>query len=323
MFQFFFRFPAFAGLLLLCVALKAQPKPTPVFSFVAMGDMPYTLPEDYTRFENLIKTVNEQNQVFNIHVGDIKASTTPCSEASYGKILNYFQQFSKPLIYIPGDNEWTDCNKKEAGAYDPEERLEVIRKTFFKDKNSSFGKEKMTVASQADDAKFSKFVENRRWEYGKIGFATFHIVGTNNNFVPVSKNGNQEFYGREKANLAWLDEVFAQAKSGNQLGLVLFLHADMFNPDKDSKEANGFTSFLKRLKEQVVDFKKPVLLINGDSHVFLVEKPLYENAKTKKALDNFTRLQVPGENNMHAVKITVNPGSPGLFQIEELHVPGN
>jgi hypothetical protein len=92
---------------------------------------------------------------------------------------------------------------------------------------------------------------------------------------------------------------------------------------KDVKDASGFTKFKNRLKELVTDFKKPVLLVNGDSHVFLIEKPFYENAALEKALDNFTRLQVHGENNMHAVKITISPSSLALFQIEELRIPSN
>jgi len=48
----------------------------------------------------------------------------------------YFHQFEKPLIYTPGDNEWTDCNKLEAGSYNPQERLETARKVFFKDRQS-------------------------------------------------------------------------------------------------------------------------------------------------------------------------------------------
>ena len=117
------------------------------FSVIAFGDMPYTLPGDYARFENLIKAVNNENQIFNVHVGDIKAGKTPCTDEYFTKIYNYFEEFKKPLIYTPGDNEWTDCHSQAAGGYDPEERLDVVRKTFFKT-NTSFGKEKMTLISQ-------------------------------------------------------------------------------------------------------------------------------------------------------------------------------
>jgi hypothetical protein len=299
--------------------LQAQ---TSGFNFVVLGDMPYTLPADYARFENLIREVNKQNQVFNVHVGDIKSSETDCSDESYNKIKNYFQQFEKPLIYTPGDNEWTDCNKHNPGKYDIEERLSAIRKLFFNG-TTSLGKKTMPLTSQAKQPKYATYVENNRWEHQSIAFATFHIVGTNNNFVPDPAHHNREYYGRDSANIAWLNEVFDIAKKNNNKALVLFLHADMFNAGKDSKEANAFAVFKTKLTEKLAEFGKPVLLVNGDSHVFLVDKPLYEANGLKKSILNFTRLQVPGENNMHAVKVTINPATAAIFQIEELIVPGN
>jgi hypothetical protein len=305
----------------LSLAATSQSNKITPFSFVAFGDMPYTLPEDYARFENVIKAINAEEIAFSVNVGDIKSSKTPCTVESYTTMLNYYQQFTKPMVYVPGDNEWTDCQKYGAPEA-PEERLEVLRQMFFKDGNS-LGKTKLALTSQSQHPEFKKYVENNRWEYGNIAFATFHIVGTNNNFVPTSKNGNAEFYSREKANLVWLDEVFQFAKARGSAGIVIATHADMFNPAKDALDADGFASFKKALTNKVVDFKKPVLLINGDSHVFLIDKPIYETGKLKKAVDNFTRVQVHGENNMHAVKISINPSSLALFQIEELRVAGN
>ena len=34
-----------------------------------------------------------------------------------------FDRFEMPLLYTPGDNEWTDCHRPAAGAYNPLERL--------------------------------------------------------------------------------------------------------------------------------------------------------------------------------------------------------
>lgn len=310
---------------LLCILFfgsQSQNKKNENFSFMTFGDMPYNLPQDYPRFENVIKTINEQHPAFTVNVGDFKSSSTPCTEEVFKKMLDYYQQFEKPMIYTPGDNEWTDCTKKEAGAFDAEERLELIRKMFFKD-NSSFGKEKLALISQSQNPQFLKFVENKRWEYGNVAFATIHIVGSNNNFLTSSKNGNKEFFERNEANLAWLDEVFKSAKTENNRALVIFTQADMFYNAKDMKEASGFSQIKKKLKELAIDFKKPVLLVNGDSHVFLIDKPFLVDEKKEKSLDNFTRLQVPGESNMHATKINVIGDSPSVFQFEEVFVPGN
>jgi hypothetical protein len=252
-------------------------------------------------------------------VGDFKSSSTLCNEEAYQKMLGYFGQFNKPLIYTPGDNEWTDCNKEVAGGYDPEERLSVIRKMFFPT-TKSFGKEKIQLTSQSQSAGFPKFVENNRWNYNGVTFGTVHLVGTNNYFLPQSKNNNAEFFERDKANAAWLKEIFSDAKKTNSAGIVLFTQADMFNADKGS---SGFENFLAELKRLTIDFGKPVVLVNGDSHKYIVDKPFIRDAKTRKVVENFTRVQVFGEQDMHAVKITINPTSSSFFYTEQLLVKGN
>lgn len=288
------------------------------FSIIAFGDMPYVLPDDYARFENLIKAVNNERQIFNVHVGDIKAGKTVCSDEYFKKIYGYFEEFKKPLIYTPGDNEWTDCGSTAAGAYDPEERLDVVRKIFFKT-NTSLGKEKIVLTAQAENTSFAKFVENKRWFFNRVAFGTVHLVGSNNNFLPNSKDLNKEFYERDQANIAWLNEIFSDAKKKNSAGIILFTQADMFHPDKG---VIGFENVLRALRRLVIDFKKPVVLVNGDSHQFLIDKPFID-AITKKSFNNFTRIQVFGEADINAVKINVNPASSNFFQVEQFIVDGN
>jgi len=295
--------------------------PAAPFDFVALGDMPYFLPADYGRFEALIGAVNRQRPRFSVHVGDIKSGSTPCTEEAYRKVFVEFQLFEQPLIYTPGDNEWTDCGREKAGRYDPEERLAVVRKMFFSDHNS-FGKTKLPLTSQGLNPAFAAYVENNRWTTGNVAFATVHLVGSNNNFVPNDAKGqNHEFYDRQRANLAWLEEVFAEAAAQHRLGVVLFTQADMFSPDKNAKDADGFTEILAALSRHAVAFGRPVLLVNGDSHRLLVDKPLPNPAAPKQVLQNFTRLQVPGEADVMAVRVTVDPAQPALFQFQELGAP--
>jgi len=298
-----------------------RPVPPPAaapFDFVVLGDMPYFLPADYGRFEALIGAVNRHRPRFSVHVGDIKSGSTPCTEEAYRKIFAEFQLFEQPLIYTPGDNEWTDCGRPLAGRYDPEERLAVVRKMFFPDHNS-FGKTKLPLTSQALNPTFAAYVENNRWTTGNVAFATVHLVGSNNDFVPNdSKGQNREFYDRQRANLAWLEEVFAEAAAQHRLGVVLFTQADMFSPDKNAHDADGFTEILAALSRHAVAFGQPVLLVNGDSHRLLVDKPLPNPTAPRQVLQNFTRLQVPGEADVMAVRVTVDPTQPALFQFQEL-----
>jgi len=94
------------------------------FKFIALGDMPYNIPEDYVRYERLIQRINTQTPAFSIFIGDTKSGSTPCSDEYNLIVEGYFKKFNSPLLYSPGDNEWTDCHRPSAGAYDPIERLQ-------------------------------------------------------------------------------------------------------------------------------------------------------------------------------------------------------
>jgi len=285
------------------------------FSFFAFGDIPYNLPTDEADFQNFIRKINSEKSSFSIHLGDFKSGASLCDDETYMRMHNYFSQFSKPLIYTPGDNEWTDCSRPGCGNYDQEELLNKLRSVFFKG-NNSLGNEKLILQSQSLMPGYEKFVENLYWQYSNVAFATVHVVGSNNHFNLDLKNQNKEFYERNAANIAWLKEVFAKANSNNQLGLVIAIHADMFY-NKNGEIGTGFQSFLEELKNQTIAFGKPVLLLNGDSHEFIVEKPLlFDSKKNRKTVLNFTRVQVFGENDMHAVKIIVNPQNEQLFEIQ-------
>ena len=292
--------------LILATSAFAQNKK---FEFIAFGDMPYRIPNDYPRFENLIKQINSEKPAFSVHVGDFKSGSTPCSDEYFKRIYDYFGTFTNPLVYTPGDNEWTDCNRKAAGEYNPLERLALLRKMFFSS-NESFGHKKLALNSQAENPQFSSYVENVSWEYGGVQFATIHLVGTNNNFK--ESGDNTEFIEREKANLAWLEELYA--KAADKKGLVMFTQADMFYMGTGS---SGFENIRLKLAELSKKYEKPVLLVNGDSHRFIVDKPLLNEDKRSTIL-NFTRLQVFGDADMASVKIMVDTNLKELFTFQEL-----
>jgi len=270
--------------------------------------MPYKLPDDYARFEDLIRQVNKEKPAFSVHVGDFKSGSTPCSDEYFNKIFNYFESFSEPLIYTPGDNEWTDCNREAAGKYDPLERLDLLRKMFFKEPKS-LGQKKITLSTQSSNPQFTKYVENVAWEHGGIQFATIHLVGSSNNF---KGKDNTEFLEREQANLAWLDEIFRRAAATN--GLVFFTQADMFYGGKIVPVFKGICDKLSALS---IQYGKPVLWINGDSHRFIVDKPLLQSDKRSTIL-NFTRMQVFGDADLASVRISVDPKSRELFTIRQM-----
>src|SRR3989442_2335678 len=74
----------------------------------------------------LIDSINSDPKVrLVIHVGDIHSGSMPCTGAGLVPlpvgsnpnwnqgIFDLFEQFKDPVVYTPGDNEWTDCHKKK------------------------------------------------------------------------------------------------------------------------------------------------------------------------------------------------------------------
>jgi hypothetical protein len=292
------------------------------FKFIALGDMPYKIPDDYARYEKLIQRINNLNPTFTIFVGDTKSGSTPCSDDYNLVVQNYFNQFKSPLIYSPGDNEWTDCHRLSAGAYDPIERLHNLRRTFFQTQYS-LGQKRILLTRQADtDPRFSKFTENSFWVNNQFLFVNLHITGSNNNFERDDRS-KEEYYERNQANLSWIKDAFQTATSKNYEGIIFAYQADMFYTPKQAIDPeSGFRDTLQLLSKSAEEFKKPVLLIHGDSHRLIIDQPL-KTTDQKQVLENVIRLEVMGANQVQAVEIEINPGAEQPFSFTPIMLREN
>ena len=294
------------------------------FHFCALGDMPYYLPADYARFDNVIEVVNAERPAFTVHVGDTKSGSSLCTDESYRRTLESFSRFSHPLIYTPGDNEWTDCNRESAGSWDAVERLSLIRNSFYKDSKTLGGGKAFELSVQSTDPRWALFVENRMWSKEGVVFATIHIVGSKNNRQANISGAVEEFLFRDEANAAWLDTIFDEAFSSNAPALAVFIHANPFRDLKDDREVDaGFARFLKQLRNRTIDFGKPVLLVHGDTHYFRFDKPMMHEGTKRDSVENFTRLEVFGGTNMHALRIDVDLSSSHVFSAKQVIVEAN
>jgi hypothetical protein len=157
------------------------------------------------------------------------------------------------------------------------------------------------LQTQSSQKTFSTFVENRRWSKGKVRFATVHLVGSNNNLQPGLPSSS-EFAAREHANIAWLRETFAEAKASEDAAVVLAMQADTFFGEP--RKGSGFVRWNVALAEEVAAWGKPVLLIQGDTHQYLIDRPL-KDAKGKP-LTQLIRVVVPGESQPDAVLISID-----------------
>lgn len=312
------------------------------FDFAIIGDMPYTRVQEL-EYQRVLGALNAAELALVAHVGDFQfdarpynqnpaIASMPCVEENYKAILDSFQTVRHPFILTPGDNDWTDCWPLEARKVDPLELLSRVRALFFPE-GRSLGQRQLAVKNQSADPQYAKFRENLRWSVGGVTFVTLHIVGSNDNFGRTPEM-DAEHAERKAANIAWMQQAFAEAKASNSLGLVILTQANPgfenfwppaartryfipFIPRGQTlpNPSTAFGDYIDALGEQLESYGKPVALFHGDTHLFRIDKPLYSK-KTKRLFENFTRVETFGWPDTHWVRISVDPDDPQLFRFK-------
>lgn len=286
----------------------------PALRFVALGDMPYghdtrTGPA----YRHLIDLVNAERVPFSIHVGDFKDGLTECSEALYERQYAHFKSYSTALVYTPGDNDWTDCQRQHA---DPLERLGALRQRFFGTSNS-LGAQPIALQRQSDAIPaHAAYRENQRWWHQGVLFVTVHTVGPDDNAKDATPALLQEHRLREAANIAWLQAAFEMAGRQPARALVVATQADPFKNGRSPGDPPVVRKPFRRLLGETLlplasASQLPVLFIHGDSHHFVSDQPFV--GANGRPLPRLWRLQVPGEDRMHAVLVSVEPGAAVPF----------
>jgi hypothetical protein len=305
------RCAAFALLAILPFAVHAEP-----ISFGLFGDMPYSKWER-AQMPRLIEQMDSENLAFVVHGGDIKSGSSVCSDAAFSDILGVFQASAHPLIYVPGDNEWTDCHRKSNGRHDPLERLEKLRSLFFPD-DFSLGQRRLRLERQSADPRYAAYRENVRWATGGVLFVGLNVPGSDNNYNGTGREPvpAREFVERSRANQAWLAQAFSDARGRGTRGLMIVIQA---NPDFEALQAGkptqGYRDFLWQLREETQSFAGEVVLVHGDTHSHRIDQPLLE-PRTGEPLKNFTRLETYGSPFPGWIRVTIDPAAPKLFRFE-------
>lgn len=309
------------------------------FSIGLWGDMPYAKADDAPAIPALLADINASDIAFSIYDGDIKDGSSECTDAIYSDAIAMFNSLNKPVIYVPGDNEWTDCHRVNNGGYDNLERLDYLRKTMFATPDT-FGVEKMAVEHQG--AVGEKFAENTRFAKDGAMFVGLNVPGSNNNKVNGEKDctkksartpeqceaDNAEYAERDAANISWLKDSFAMAKANGDKGIMIVVQADMgfdIPETEDDSEArledkDGYAAFLDALIAETKAYDGQVALIHGDTHYFKMDKPLPD---ATHMLANFTRVQTFGSPNVHWVKVDVDAASRNVFTFAPMIVAAN
>jgi hypothetical protein len=288
--------------LALFVALGAQAE---TWRFAVIGDTPYT---DHERRELplMLGDIADENPAFIVHVGDFKRSTEPCSDALFIDRQTLFNASRAPFIYVPGDNEWTDCKHVAAGHFDQRERLTRLRQLFFANP-FSLGQSKIALDRQS-----SAYPEHLRWRLGPVLFLTLNVPGPNNNFGPGKAPG-EEFRSRNPALIEWLNEGFDLVRRDHYAGIVVVMQGNPgFKHFSAGLPHSGYRELLETLRRETLNFPGQVLVVHGDTHWQRIDHPLLPQPK----IANFTRLESFGFPFMGWVNVIIDDKLPALFRFE-------
>jgi hypothetical protein len=333
------------------------------------GDLPYSAAQADPGIPNLIADMNSQDIQFSVHDGDLKAGNGPtsnppsvtCSDDLYTTALGWFNSFEQPAIFTPGDNDWTDCDRPSNGGFNSLERLDHERQLFFSTPNS-LGQKTLAMDVQGGGTclgyvsgpaagptvtKATSCVENRRWAFHNVTYATFDVQGSCNNLCDTAPN-HDEWAARNAADIAWLHETFKEAKDNGSAAVMLITQADPgFDQGFDSSGQgdprapqrapktlsetdglpDGFQDWLLAVRSETQAFDGQVAYVHGDSHYFRVDKPLRDANGNR--VENFTRVETFGDNaamgtrDVNWLKVLVDPKSRDVFAFQPEVVPAN
>jgi len=307
----------------LALLLAGCASPPSDFSFALIGDLGYT-PAQEPQVDNVLREINAEPLAFVVHDGDLGSPRNgSCTDALWARRLAQFQASAHPFIYTPGDNEWTDCHAAEgAPGYEPLERLAALRARFF-GTGESLGQRRIALVRQAG------YPENVRWTYGEVTFITLHVVGSNNN-LGRTPDADAEYAARNAADIAWLREGFAAARTSR--AIMIIQQANIFPdfppfPGGKPQEPNGYAELRAALEQEVRGYRKPVVLVHGDSHYFRIDQPLDRRTGRGGAgvpgFENFTRVETFGAPSHHWVQAYVRRDDPNVFSFRQRIVAPN
>jgi len=298
-------------------ALTARP-PAEGFAFALIGDLPYSAPDE-AQLETMLAQQAEEPLAFVLHVGDIKASREPCSDALLARRRALLARSAHPLVLLPGDNEWVDCSRPAAGGHDPLERLEALRALMWSTPDP-LGRDPARGRAALRLERQTGLPENVRWRVGPVHCVGLHVVGSANgrDAVPGDRSA---FEQRERGNRRWLLQTLEQALDARAEALLIAAHAP---PGFGARPGPGYRGFLQDLRTVASAFTRPILFVHGDGHRFRVDRPL--TRADGGAVDHFTRVECFGwPFTSNWVRITYDPSLPGRFHVgvRELRAPAS
>ena len=296
-----------------CAGFGGKPTPSTI---ALIGDSPYganpTDTAEFKKYPAYIAAINSDKDVSMVlHTGDIHSGKQYCTQEYNQSIFNLFQSFTTPVIFVPGDNEWIDCQKPKQGggttnSYflgDPYKNLDLVRSIFFSKPGKALGMTEMSVHTQATEYNPNYptdkvYVENVWFEKSNVLIGTINLPGGSNNGASYLTTGvrglgalsisdqirQQEIDIRTGAAMRWMETIFAKAKANGNSAILIMVQGDMWDLDENrmaDKTLTEWKQYIDKLAVLTKDFGKPVLWTHNDSHFYRSDNPFVLGAECK------------------------------------------
>lgn len=223
-----------------------------------------------TQDEAVLRAAIDQSDADNLGfvvANGIKSTAEPCSDQIYSDRKILLDSAKNGLVISLAASDWASC-KNRAGKSVALERLARLRELFFND-DFSQGASRIPILRQSSTPKFRSYVENARWEFGDILFATINLPANNNHYLSEAGR-NSEFEDRQIANRHWLQRLFLHATYKKLHGIVLFCDGDPLAPPSASESrgrSDGFADMRQRITALSKKFPGRVLLVHGPANL--------------------------------------------------------
>jgi hypothetical protein len=248
--------------------------PVAPVQFSVMGDIPYG-EDEIPVLDGYVEQHNASSaSAFLVHVGDIKSQGDPCDAQVYDSVAAQLRKLDVPVFVLVGDNEWNDCP-------DPDEAWALWSAAFVGFYGNFEG-----VETQ----------EGRRENFAFVRSRTLFIGFT---MTGGAVHSEEEWADFQADASLWVGGQLTQHGSDVD-AMVLFMHA---------KPRSDHDPFIDALVPAVAAFDRPVLLVHGDGHSWIEDKP-YEDAPT------LTRIQVEAGGDAPPLQVTVDVALEPLWQLE-------
>jgi len=255
--------------------------------FSAMGCGPYTPPDKpaaafYVRQEN-----RERTSEFMVHLGDVfkkpplkkpaDATDSPAkkpsraepplpdqmpTEAEYRETADLLTAGNTiPIWIVPGDNEWSDLE-------DPAQGWKWWEKYYFK------FEERFQTGWRT---------ERQRERPENFAFVRKGVVFIGINLVGGRVHDASEWSLRLPQNGTWIKDVLTRPSMSDVRAAVVLCQANPFIL-KPGDPKDKFKPFVLPFREAAADWKKPLLFLHSDGHVWMDDQPWPEK--------NIRRIQV-------------------------------